>query len=37
MLIEKIIEIELRKHEHPGGTNTTGYFHDKTKVFKENL
>ena len=39
MLIEQIIEHQLRGPGPPGRTCTpiTGYFHDKTKVFKENL
>ena len=39
MLIEEIIELQLRGPGPPGGTCTpiTGYFYDKTKVFKENL
>ena len=36
MLIEQIVELQLRG---PGLTCTsiTGYFHDKTKISKENL
>ena len=39
MLIEQIIESELRGPGPPGRTYThiTGYFHDKTKISKENL
>ena len=39
MLIEQIIELQLRGPESPGRTCTpiTGYFHDKTKFSKENL
>ena len=39
MLIEQIIELQLRGPEPPGRTCTpiTGYFHDKTKISKENL
>ena len=36
MLIEQIIEFELRGPGHPDRTctSTTGYFHDKTKISK---
>ena len=39
MLIERIIEHQLRVLGPPGRTCTpiTSYFHDKTKIFKENL
>ena len=39
MLIEQTIELQLRGPGPPGRTNTstTGYFHDKTKIAKENL
>ena len=39
MLIEKIIEFELRGPGPPGRTYTSisGYFHDKTKISKEYL
>ena len=39
MLIEQIIEHQLRAPGPSGRTCTliTGYFHDKTKVSKENL
>ena len=39
MLIEQNIEFELRGSEPPGRTCTpiTGYFHEKTKISKENL
>ena len=39
MLIEQIIKFELRWPRPPNRTctPTTGYFHDKTKIFKENL
>ena len=39
MLIEQIIELQLRGPGTPGLTCTpiTGYFHDKTKISKENL
>ena len=39
MLIEQIVELQLRRSGPPGLTCTsiTGYFHDKTKVSKENL
>ena len=39
MLIEQIIEHHLRGPGAPGRicTPITGYFHDKTKVSKENL
>ena len=39
MLIEQTIEIQLRGPGPPGRANTpiTGYFHDKTKISKENL
>ena len=39
MLIEQIIEFELREPGPTGRscTNKTGYFHDKTKIFKKNL
>ena len=39
MLIERIIELQLRGPGPPGRTFTpiTGYFHDKTKISKENL
>ena len=39
MLIEQIVELQLRGPEPPDLTCTsiTGYFHDKTKISKENL
>ena len=39
MLIEQIIEFELRGQGLSGRTciPITGYFHDKTKICKENL
>ena len=39
MLIEQIVELELRRPGPPGLTCTsiTGYFHDETKVYEENL
>ena len=39
MLIEQIIELQLRGHRPPDQTCTpiTGYFYDKTKISKENL
>ena len=39
MLIEQTIELQLRGPGPPGQTNTpiTGYFHDRTKISKENL
>ena len=39
MLKEEVIEFEMRGHRPPGRTctSTTGYFYDKTKIFKENL
>ena len=39
MLIEQIIELEFRGPQPTGRTCTpiTGYFHDKTKISKENL
>ena len=39
MLIEQIVELQLRGPGPPGPTCTsiTGYFHDKTKILKENL
>ena len=39
MLIERIIELQLRGPGPPGRTCTSiaGYFHDKTKISKENL
>ena len=39
MLIEQTIELQLRGAGPPGRTSTpiTGYFHDKTKISKENL
>ena len=39
MLFEQITEFELRGPGPPGRTCTfiTAYFHDKTKIFKENL
>ena len=39
MLIEQIVELQLRGPGPPGLTRTciTGYFHDKTKISKENL
>ena len=39
MLIERIIELQLRGPGPPWRTCTpiTGYFHDKTKMSKENL
>ena len=38
MLIERIIELQLREPGPPGRTYTpiTGYCHDKTKISKEN-
>ena len=39
MLIEQIIKLQLRGPGPPGLTRTplTKYFHDKTKISKENL
>ena len=38
MLIEQIIELQLREPGPPGLTcSYISYFHDKTKIFKENL
>ena len=39
MLIEQTIELQLRGPGPPGRkiTPITGYFHDKTKISKENL
>ena len=39
MLIEQIVELQLRGPGPPGltCTSTTGYFHDKRKISKENL
>ena len=39
MLIEQIVELQWRGPGPPGLTCTsiTGYFHDKTKIAKENL
>ena len=39
MLIERVIELQLRGPGPPGRTYTpiTGYCHDKTKISKENL
>ena len=39
MLIEQIVELQLRGPVPPGPTCTsiTGYFRDKTKIFQENL
>ena len=39
MLIEQIVELQLRGPVPPGLTCTciTDYFHDKTKISKENL
>ena len=39
MLIEQIIEFELRRPRPPGRTCTltTGYFYNKTKISRENL
>ena len=39
MLIEQIVELQLRGPRPPGLTciSITGYFHDKTKISKENL
>ena len=39
MLIEQIVELHYRGPGPPGLTCTsiTGYFHDKTKISKENL
>ena len=39
MLIEQIVELQLKGPGPPGRTCTsiTGYFHDKTKISKENL
>ena len=39
MLIEQIVELQLRGPGPPGLTCTsiTGYFHDKTKIPKENF
>ena len=38
MLIERIIELQLRGHGHPDLTCTsiTDYFQDKTKISNEN-
>ena len=37
MLIERMIELQLRRPEPSGRTCTpiTGYFHDKTKILNE--
>ena len=39
MLIEQIVEFQLRGHGPPGLTCTSisGYFYNKTKISKENL
>ena len=39
MLLEQIIEFQLRWPRHPGRTSssTTGYFPDKAKITKENF
>ena len=39
MLIEQIVELQWREPGPPSLTYTsiTGYFHDKTKISKENL
>ena len=39
MLIEQIVELQLRGPEPPGlaCSSITGYFHDKRKISKENL
>ena len=39
MMIEQMVELQLRGPGPPGRTCTpiTGYFHDKTKISKENL
>ena len=39
MLIEQTIELQLRGPGPPGQTYTpiSGYFHEKTKISKENL
>ena len=39
MLIEQTVELQLRGPGPPGRTCTpvTGYFHNKTKISKENL
>ena len=39
MLIEQIVELQVRGSGPPGLTCTfiSGYFHDKTKISKENL
>ena len=40
MLIEKTIKLQLRGPGFPPGrtyTPITGYFHDKTKISKENI
>ena len=39
MFIEQIIQFQLRSRGSPGSACTpiTGYFHDKTKISKENL
>ena len=39
MLIEQIVEFQWRGPGPPGliCTSITGYFHDKTKISKENL
>ena len=39
MLIERIVELQLRVPGPPGQTCTpiTGYFYDKTKISKKNL
>ena len=39
MLIEQVVELQLRGPGPSGRTNTpiTGYFHNKTKISKENL
>ena len=39
MLTEQLTEFKLREPGSPGRTctPTTSYFHDKTKIYKENL
>ena len=39
MLVEQIVNFEIRGPGPPGRTctPTTAYFHDKTKISKENL
>ena len=37
MLIEQIVELQLRRPPRLTCISITGYFHDKTKISKENL